>query len=135
MQRLQKEDHLAGKQHIARVKRTAARQSEEETPRATTLILRDSQRGSLPTEATPRPKKPGKAGGLGTKGKMKQAAVPKAQQKGPPYAPDHRFFGFEGSVYRGSRRYEIAFSLDDTSYGLCNKYCGWCGHCKNGIDI
>jgi hypothetical protein len=48
------------------------------------------------------------------------------------------------SYYSSSTRYEYKFTqdgrayilgLDDEDWGLCDKDCGWCGHCADGVDV
>ena len=146
MQEVQKEDHLTGKQHIARVKRTATADSEadrqtgtakEKTRRARAATIRSPQTEEVAMEPRPRPINAGKAKDTGTNRRTNQAAVPVSQQRGLPYPPDHCFSGFAGCVVSGNfgYEYETAFSLEDVDYSLCDKDCGWCGHCMNGVDF
>lgn len=137
MQEHQKEYHLAGKQHIARVKRTAPRPNgtaKQKTLGATTVTKRNPQTESFPIEAKPRQKNPA----AGTNGRRRQAAVPGIRQIGMPYPPDHLFSGFEGCVVPDDRRYgnrQYETSLEDVNHALCDKDCGWCGHCMDGVDV
>lgn len=141
MQEGQKGEHLAGKQHIARVRRTAAVKkpspAKEKAMRATTVTARSSHRAEVTMKPEPRPLIPGKVKATGTNRRKKPTAMSISQQRGLPYPPDHLFVGFEGSVAPRSFQYETAFSLDDVdlNYGLCDKDCGWCGHCLAGVDI
>ena len=145
MQEHQKADHLAGKQHIARVKRTASEPpdatrdgSETATTKAGILGL-TSQMGETGTGPKTRHSRPKKAQGAATKNRNGQAAVPTSQERGLPYPPDYLFTGFGGSVVPRYYQYETASCVDDDygnlDYGLCDKDCGWCGHCMNGVDI
>lgn len=147
MQNGQKEEHLAGKQHISRVKRAATAASEAtpqtgtarvETLPAMTVTVTNPQVGRFPIKAKHRQANPGKAEEIGTKGRKRQAAAPNPQQRGLPYPPDHLFSGFEalgGSRGHGNSEYERAFSTENVNYGLCNKDCGWCGHCMDNADF
>ena len=139
MQEDKRQEHLTGKKHIARAKRAtiaapgAARETgttKEKTLEATTAAPRNPKAKIQPT-------KPNKAEGkgTGTNGRKRQAAVPKSQRSGLPYPPDHTILGIWGSVVPRNLEYETAFSLEDTDFGLCDKDCGWCGHCMDGVDI
>ena len=145
MQEHQKADHLAGKQHIARVKRTAreppdatADGIETATTKAGILGMM-SPMGETGTGPKPRHSRPKKAKGAATRNRYRQAAVPASQERGLPYPPDYLFTGFGGSVVPRYYQYETAFCVDDNygnlDYGLCDKDCGWCGHCMDGVDI
>ena len=144
MQEDQKADHLAGKPHIARVKLTAS-----ESPDAAgdgngmaTATIKEKipgltvQMGKTGMGPKPRHSRPRKAKEASTKSSNRQAALPSPQEKGLPYPPDHLFSEFGGSVL-GDCHYGTAFSFDDgdLNYGLCDKDCGWCGHCMDGVDI
>ncbi|CAF9933876.1 hypothetical protein IMSHALPRED_009505 [Imshaugia aleurites] len=144
MQNNQKEKHLAGKQHIARVKRAAftnfeaarqTRAAKEKTLRATNAPMTDSEKRMGSNEAETRQTIRNKAQDTGSMGKKKQRAVPKPQQRGLPYPPDHLFIEFGGSIAPRNIQYETAFSGGDENYAVCDKDCGWCGHCMDGIDI
>ena len=144
MQEDQKEEHLAGKPHTARVKRTvnaaveAARQNvtaREKTLQTTTVTIESPQTGVAVTEPKIRHQDHGRAKDTGTNTRKKQAAVAKSQQRGLPYPSDHLFVGFRGSVASGKIQYETPFSLGGDNYALCDKDCGWCGHCMDGVDI
>lgn len=144
MQEGQKEDHLAGKQHIARMKRTAAaavqvvRQpgtAREKTPQTTAVTIRSPQTEQNVKKPKPRHTNAGRTKDRGTNRRESQAAGPGSQQRGLPYPPDYIFSGFGGSFVPRNLQYETAFSLNDMNYGLCDKDCGWCGHCMNGVDI
>lgn len=137
MQENAREEHLTGKKHIARAKRAAFAASEaarqtgtarEETLGTTTVTTRNPK-------AKPRQTTPGKTQNTATKGRKRQAAVPRTEQRGLPYPPDHVFSGFGGSAVPRHLQYETAFSLEDMDFGLCDKDCGWCGHCMDGVDI
>lgn len=135
MQEGQKEDHLAGKAHISRVRRTTT----VEAARPVGPAKQKTHTGVALTEPEPHHLNPGKVKGAGTNRKKKPTATPTSQQRGLPYPPDHLFVGFGGtSAAPRSFGYETAFhALDDMDleYGLCDKDCGWCGHCMAGVDI
>ena len=146
MQEDQKEEHLAGKQHTARVKRTATEAAsggsetattKEKTLGQTTIPIRSSRMGETVMAPKPRHSHSRKAKEAGTNRRNRPAAVPKSQERGLPYPPDYLFSEFGGRVVHSNFQYETAFSMDDEdlNYGLCDKDCGWCGHCMNGVDI
>ena len=144
MQRDQKEEHIAGKQHNARVKQTSGLQlgtpTETTLPPPTITAKNPQIRKLSPKAAPPQTNRKTSVGATGTDSRKKrQAAVPKSQQRmGLPYPPDHLFLGFGGSEVRRTNRGGTSFSysaLDDVNYGLCDKDCGWCGHCMDGVDI
>ena len=144
MQQDQKEEHIAGKQHIARMKRTAGPQlgtATETTLPPPTITAKNPQTRKLSPKANPpQTNRKTSVGAMGIDSRKKrQAAVPKSQQQmGLPYPPDHLFVGFGGSGVRRTNRGGTSFAhgaLDDVNYGLCDKDCGWCGHCMDGVDI
>ena len=144
MQESQKEDHLAGKQHIARMKRTAAaafkavRQpgtAGKKAPQTAAITIRGPQTEENVMKPKPRHTNAGRTKDTGTNRQEKQAAGPGSQQRGLPYPPDYTFSGFGGSFVPRNLQYETAFSLDNMDYGLCDKDCGWCGHCMGDADI
>ena len=144
MQEDQQADHLAGKPHIARVKLTASEPPDaagdgNKTATATTkedILGLTVQMGETRIGTKPRHSRPKKAKEAGTKSRNRQAALPNPQERGLPYPSDYLFSEFGGSV-PGTCFYGTAFSFDDEglNYGLCDKDCGWCGHCMNGVDI
>ena len=145
MQEDQREEHLAGKPHIARLKRAATEPHSNATdgigPATTkagilglTVPMGETGMGPKPLHSHPR-----KAKKAGTKNRNGQAAVPNSQERGLPYPPDYLFIGFGGSFVPRNCHYGTAFSFDedfgDLNYGLCDKDCGWCGHCMDGVDF
>lgn len=144
MRKSNKAEHVAGKQHIARLKqRTATLQTDapkQKTLRATTATVKNRQLKPLATEANPQgTTNPGSAQGASTKGKQKkkkkQTAVPRSQQNGLPSPPDYLFFGFQESAVPRNYKSETSWSLDDADYSVCDKDCGWCGHCIYEVDV
>ena len=141
MQEDQKEDHLAGKPHLARMKLTASEPPDAAGDGSETTTIKDQilgltvQMGETGLGPKPRHSRPRKAKKPGTKQRNMQAALPNPQERGLPYPPDYLFSEFGGSI-PGDCHYGTAFSFDDDlNYGLCDKDCGWCGHCMNGVDI
>ena len=134
MQELQKEDHIAGKQHIARAKQTAPpqpRAAKQKTLRATTAVTM-----TLAAEAKSPATNPETTAAASKKGKKKQAAVPQSyQQKGLPYPSDHLFLGFHEMAGPRNHGYETSWSLENLDYSICDSDCGWCGHCMDGVDF
>ena len=145
MQESNKAAHVAGKQHIARLKQrtTTLHQTDapkQKTLRATTATVTNGQPKTLATETNPQgTTNPGSAQGASTKGKQKskktkQTAVPQSQQNGLPQSPDDLFLGSQQNAV--PRRYEsqTSWSLDDADYNICDKDCGWCGNCIYWVD-
>ena len=123
MQEDQREKHLAGKQHKARLGKWTCIICSREMPED------EREKHLAGKQHIARAKRAATAGS--------KAAVPESQQRGIPYPPDHIFSGFRGSVVPRNLQYETAFFLEDAgvNYGLCDKDCGWCGHCMDGVDI
>lgn len=144
MQGDQQEEHLAGKPHIARMKRSAAAAvdpvretgtAKEKTLGTTNATATKPPKGKALDEAKPRQPNPGQAKGTGTKGRKRQAAAPTPQRTGLPYPPDHLFSGLGASIRPEYLHYDTAFSRANENYALCDKDCGWCGRCMDGVDI
>ena len=140
MQEDQKEDHTAGKAHIARAKRTAIPQGDTAKDKplpATTVTTKTPPIRTFSTKANPRQTVP-KPAQLPITTKKKQAGVPKSQQKGQPYPPDHLVLGFKQRPLHRSLRNDTSFSVfaqANEDYSVCDKDCGWCGHCMDGVDV
>lgn len=146
MQEAQKEDHLAGKQHIARTKRTTAPQPgpvKQMTLPPTTITTTTPQTGRPSTKAKPRQtsrRKTAEARGTTSGGKRQAtAALYSPEQRGLPYPPDHLFVGFQGSgggCWGGSSSSSSTVAYgDDVDYSICDKDCGWCGHCMDNVYV
>ena len=149
MQQDQKENHIAGKQHIARVKQIPALQTS--TPKGKPLqptkgSKKSPQSGASAAKAVPRKTKREKTRDLGMNSKNRQAAVPQSQVIGQPYPTDHLILGFQGGAAPENHQYETLYDsydvdyetlwpCDDVDYNACDKDCGWCGHCMDGVDI
>lgn len=150
MQETQKEEHLAGKQHMARTKRTTAPQTgpaKQMTLPPTTTTTTFPQTGRPSTKAKSRQtsrRETAEARGTTRGGKRQAATAPlhSPEQRGLPYPPDHLFIGFQGSgsgrgdaCWGGGPSFSrIALGYDE-DYSVCDKDCGWCGHCMDGVDI
>ncbi|KAL9098694.1 MAG: hypothetical protein Q9187_009615, partial [Circinaria calcarea] len=37
--------------------------------------------------------------------------------------------------YTSETAYGTSYMIDDQNWGLCDKDCGWCGHCMDGVDF
>ncbi len=138
MQKHNKEEHLAGKQHMKSTKRTAAPQTsmvKQKTHEVTAVTTKNRQAETFPTSANPRREIPETPKATSTKSKRTKAAVPHSQQLGLPYPPDAHFLGFQGMVGPKTYQYERSWPLNDVDYSICDKDCGWCGHCMDGMDI
>ncbi|MCJ1450337.1 hypothetical protein MMC28_000667 [Mycoblastus sanguinarius] len=141
MQETQKQGHLAGKQHIARLKQASNAGSaaschnstvEENPLRAAAIAVISPHKGKGKPEARLRKiGVPGKVDGTGTKSKKKLFTGSASQQAGLPYHYDWGFSGFRG----GRLSESFDFFGGGENYGLCDKDCGWCGHCMDGADL
>lgn len=163
MERSQKQEHLDGKPHIARLKlaqnatpgalvQTAT--TKIKSPQATTATTKSPQKAK--TKAKPKPKansqkaksqqpSPRQAKGILA---SSQSSVPTASaslQAPVLGSPDCGFIEFDqhGASRsflheEGSFRTNEDYGLEDfgcLEYGLCDKDCGWCGHCMDGADF
>ena len=143
MQEFQKEDHVRGTQHIARVKQrrgaSYTNAPKQKTLQAKTAIMKNHQPGTLATEASSQrntyPETTQDASSKGKEKKKKQATKQQPPQEGLAYPPDYLFHGFQERAVPRNYRYETLWSLDDVNYSICDSECGWCGHCMDGVDI
>ena len=137
MQETQKSDHLAGKQHMARVKQAASAGTEAPPPpqpdkathmypRAGGSVVTKPQNADTKLRAKPLVFVPAQsnvpAHSLKAKGANRRKKLPKESLPQRVRLSCQSGWGFSGLG-----------GGDD--YGLCDKDCGWCGHCMDGVDV
>jgi exonuclease 3'-5' domain-containing protein 1 len=158
-----RQEHLGGKPHIARLKQAQDTISEaplqtataEKTSQAAAITATSSQKARTELKAKrrpaksqpakPQPPKSGKAKGILGSSRSRVPTASPFQQVRTLGSPDCGFIGFDqGSTSqsfprgRGSsgkdEHYEIdIYECED--YSICDKDCGWCGHCMDGVDV
>jgi len=146
----QKNAHLAGKAHIARVKQVPSAASTGLSLPCTSEV--DSSRAAKTSQANKgRAKSKAKAETASEQAKFRstgsktgsKGAQPRARaavtSSYPPYEhcgnADWGFVGFRhGWSLGGSEQDDYCLGGGD-SYGLCDKDCGWCGHCMDNSDV
>ena len=144
MLKTQQQDHLAGKAHIARLKQVPTLASsaplqptiaKEESPQAANTTTTRSQKAKAKAATKPQQGNPNKAGRKSTRHRSGAATMSTCPQLGTPYPPDWGFVGFQQNWSTASSAYNGYYSGGGDNYGLCDKDCGWCGHCMDGVDI
>ena len=144
MLKTQQQDHLAGKAHIARLKRVPITTSgeplqrttaKEESLQAATITTLRSQKAKTKPVTKPQQGNPKKLGCESTKRRSGAATISTNPQPETPFSSDWGFVGFEQNWSAASSAYDGYYSGGGDDYGLCDKDCGWCGHCMDGVDI
>ena len=142
MLKTQEQDHLAGKAHIARIKQGAA---SHPPPQPTLDKMKSLQAASATTErsqkakAEPATKSQQKGSGKvsSKSGKRRNGA---SRTSMPLFSraysqSDWGFVGFQQNLSPVSSAHDQHGFGDSYDYGLCDKDCGWCGHCMDNVDI
>ena len=142
MLKAQQQDHLAGKPHIARLKLVPTTASSEplqpttarggSSLQAANITIPRSQKAKAKSTTKPQQGNPNKAGCKSTRRRSGAATYP---QLGTLFPPDWGFVGFQQNSSAGSSAYNGYDSKKGDDFGLCDKDCGWCGHCMDGVDI
>ena len=144
MLKTQQQDHLAGKAHIARLKQVAITPSsaplqptianERSSLQAAHITTSKSQKAKAKPATKPPQGNPNKVGPRSTKRRSGTATYP---QPSTHVSSDWGFVGFQQnwSGAGSSSAYDGYYSGGGGDYGLCDKDCGWCGHCMDGVDI
>ena len=159
MQKISQRDHLAGKAHMARLKQvpsTVAKTAlqpttaKDEPPKAAAISTTGSQKAKVKPVNKPKQGILGKKGPKSTKSRSGAASTFTYSRSVAPHSSGWGFVGFEqkgtvaSSVSSGSSGYDSKgayhFQGGDCfggagDYGACDKDCGWCGRCMDGIDI
>lgn len=141
----QQTDHLAGKPHLARLKQASSAAST--TPLQPTSTKGNSikkatknteigQKAKVRPATNPQPSNSGKVAAASTKRKNKAPTVATSFPHfiARPFM-DWDFIDYEQTEYANSSAYDGYYYGGDENYGLCDKDCGWCGHCMDDVDI
>ncbi|MCJ1436892.1 hypothetical protein MMC27_006274 [Xylographa pallens] len=146
MQADQQQDHLLGKPHIAHLMKAHGAKLKDPVVSANSKVQYPGASVENPTssqEPKTKPKtrsqltNPGQAKNVSKVNRNSPYTANTSRQAGTAY-PDWRYAGFSGSSLPQSFYYEDTASYmgdDDQNYGACDKDCGWCGHCMDGLDI
>ena len=144
MLKTQQQVHLAGKAHIARLKQVPSTASnaplqsttaKEESLQAATITTTRSQKAKAKPATKPQQGNPGKVGSKSKNRRSGVATISTYPLSEAPYSSDWGFVGFEQNSSAASSVYDGYYSGGGDNYGLCDKDCGWCGHCMGGVDI
>ncbi len=122
---------------------TARTQSSEPKPRKTTVEIRLQKsvkvsRHFCRTVRFSTATQQGHPGSAGSKNRKLRRGPAVASSSQPPEPPAHPIWGFTGFGQSGSAasyEYNEYYSGKGSSFGLCDKDCGWCGHCMSYADI
>lgn len=140
----QKEAHLAGKAHIARVKQVLSAASSGlslpstgEIDVSQTVKTSTTKKGRAKAKAKTTSEQ-AKFGDTGSKGTQRRARAAVTSTY-PTYEPcgnaDWGFIGFNHGFSLGGPEQDDYWLGGGDNYGLCDKDCGWCGHCMDNADI
>lgn len=146
MLKSQQQDHLAGKPHIARLKQVPITASsappqptiaKQQSRQAANIATPRSQKARAKPATKPQQGNPNKFACKSTKRRSGAASMSTYPPLGAPYPPDWEFVGFQQtwSTASSSSVYNGYYSGGGDNYGLCDKDCGWCGHCMDRVDI
>ena len=144
MLKTQQQDHLAGKAHIARSKQVPITPAsaplqptianEGSSLQAANITKPKSQKAKAKPATKPPQGNPNKVGSKSTKRRSGTATY---SQPSTHFSSDWGFVGFEQnwSAAGSSSAYDGYYSGGGDNYGICDKDCGWCGYCMDGVDI
>ena len=149
MQETQQQDHLTGKAHIARLKKVPVPITPSNAPlKPTTAKNKSFQAANTTTPRSHKAKdqpvtqpqqKTLKKAGHKSRNRRSEAATifTYPQLFTPSSSSDWGFIRFNQnrSAASSSFAYDGYYSGGGDGYGLCDKDCGWCGHCMDGVDI
>ncbi|KAL8842514.1 MAG: hypothetical protein Q9170_000468, partial [Blastenia crenularia] len=71
----------------------------------------------------------------GSTGKKTHSGIALLGQPRLPYISDVQLISFGGGDLSFDFSVNHPFGNDTLNYGLCDKDCGWCGHCMEDVDI
>ncbi|KAL8734137.1 MAG: hypothetical protein Q9166_001622 [cf. Caloplaca sp. 2 TL-2023] len=165
MEKSQKQVHLGGKPHLNREKQISTKDSTDVLRECDTSILpsragistlegtripNNTEReiaskvlGTKNVRKRTKTKKD-KAGNNNMQNSMTRkndkvesfkSATNRGKTLGLPYPSDTLFVGFSSRAISSSNNANITAYDHDMDYGLCDKDCGWCGRCMDGVDI
>lgn len=146
MQQDQMQYHLAGKAHIARSKKAQDARSKSpvriqnsktysKRPQETATAAASSTKTNAKSKNKVQQYEPRHTRGRATNDRRRLPTAPAFRSAGDPYPPDYGFSGFNGSNLPRSFWQVGGSYMEDVNYGICDKECGWCGHCMDGVDI
>lgn len=156
MLKSQQQDHRAGKAHINRLKQISSAGAASEPPLQATTAKKDPPQAATTVTARnqdpkPKPRKavgrpvgfsiatrqghPRSAGSKNKKLRGGPAVTSSSRLPEPPAHPSWGLFGFGQSGFAVSYEYDEYCSKKGDSFGLCDKDCGWCGHCMDHANI
>lgn len=144
MQESQEQDHLRGKKHVARLKQVQIAMSElslrtgtaqEESPQASATTVESFKKARAKSKSKAQQDRPGKAKAKPANSRNQVPLGFAPQQAGIVYPPEWGFIGFGGSSRSQSSWYGGGSFSEAGNYGLCDKDCGWCGRCMDGVDV
>ena len=148
MLKSQQQYHLAGKAHINRLKLTSSASAsapsnpplqpataQKDSPRIVTTTTTRTQKAKPKTAKTTQRGHPRSAGSKDRKLRDRAAGTPSFRTNEPPAHPNWGFIGFGQSSFATNYAYDEYYSEKGDDFGICDKDCGWCGHCMDNIDI
>ena len=144
MLKTQRQDHLAGQAHIARLKQVPITASsppvqpttaKEEYPQAATIGTTRSRKPKAKPATKSQQGNPSQVAPRSTNRRSGAATTFTYTQSSTPFSSDLGFVGFKQDWSAANSSYGAYYPEGGDDYGLCDKDCGWCGYCMNGIDI
>lgn len=142
----QQQDHQAGKAHVSRLKELSSAGAASRPPlQATTAKKHKPQTATTTTADTQKPKpeprktaQQGQPGGAGIKNRRRKHRPAGASSSQPPNAHTYlslRVIGYRHSDFAETYEYNEPYSGKGSNFGVCDKDCGWCGHCMDNVDF
>lgn len=154
MLKSQQQDHQTGKAHINRLKQISSAGAASEPPLQATAAKKDPPQAATTSTARnqypkPKPRKAtgrhtvrfptatqqGHPGSAGSKNRKLRGGPAVASSSEPPEHPNWGFLGFDQVGFAASYEYDECYSGKGDDFGLCDKDCGWCGHCMDYADV
>ena len=136
----QKEAHLAGKAHVARVNSTGLSlpgtgEIDFSHTAKTSTTMKGKAKAKAKAKTASEQVKSGVTGSKSTQRRAKAAVTSTYPPKEPCGNADWGFVGFDHSFSLGAPEQDYYWLGGGYNYGLCDKDCGWCGHCMDNVDI
>lgn len=146
----QQQDHLAGKAHSNRLKQISSARAPsnpslqlataEDSPAVVSTSTARTQKAKPKPAKTTHRSRTAKAKNRNAGDKAVGISSPQ-----PPETdahPNWGYIGFQQSTRTFAASYDVTgYGYDDyysgkgDNFGLCDKDCGWCGHCMDNFDI
>ena len=136
MLRTQQKDHLAGRAHNAKLKQNSSA-APGPTHQPDTAKTRKNKKAKAGTET----QKSGSGTSESKSTKHNRYGAGTNPLGHHPDAHPYSDWGFIGFSQNAATRSVATSTYDDVyfgggmDYGLCDKDCGWCGHCMDGADV